>query len=154
VVIVAEHKGLHLHQIQLSSERYSVRPNVTKWSKYDQGTCHETRLNSYISIVAVHGLKHPPTNRSIQSHGAFTTWRSDQRSWLKRWLPKRIPTARIFIYGYPSIRVFEDNDMDFRSHGDDLLTLLSSERNVSVGRPVVFICHSLGGIVVKHVGVL
>jgi hypothetical protein len=48
-----------------------------------------------LSIVAVHGLN--PIN--VESY-AYTTWTSDDKLWLRDFLPKVLPRARMLIFGY------------------------------------------------------
>ncbi|KAL7917378.1 hypothetical protein ACQKWADRAFT_324692 [Trichoderma austrokoningii] len=70
--------------------------------------------------------------------------------WLRDALPKDIPTARIMIYGYnstiassTSMQNLEDLATSFR---DSLLPLVRSDTL----RPIIFIGHSLGGLIVKQ----
>ncbi|KAL6807195.1 hypothetical protein GGI42DRAFT_320215 [Trichoderma sp. SZMC 28013] len=70
--------------------------------------------------------------------------------WLRDALPKDIPTARIMTYGYNSIianstsmQNLEDLATSFR---DSLLPLVRSDTL----RPIIFIGHSLGGLIVKQ----
>ncbi|OTA79757.1 hypothetical protein M434DRAFT_40981, partial [Hypoxylon sp. CO27-5] len=101
-----------------------------------------------ISIVAVHGLNpldHP-------SH-AETTWTATDKLWLKDFLPKRVPHARIFIFGYNSNVAFGSAAAGLREHAENLLNLLEESRSVKKTdpeRPLMFICHSLGGLLVKR----
>jgi hypothetical protein len=86
---------------------------------------------------------------------AYTTWtHSNGHFWLRDSLPDEVPSARIFSYGYPA-NVFlslEKGRID-----DHATTLLEDLRDMRKSpederRPIVFICHSMGGIVVKKVG--
>ncbi|KAG6364552.1 hypothetical protein INS49_006154 [Diaporthe citri] len=72
--------------------------------------------------------------------------------WPKDLLPVQYPSARILVYGYDT-RVTNylsgsTNENSIHSHGKDLLYSLAACR--SLDRPLVFIAHSLGGIVVKE----
>ncbi len=64
--------------------------------------------------------------------------------WPEKLLPTDIPNAKIFTYGY------KGPDMNNVSqHANDLMIDLSSElRNK---KPIIFIAHGLGGIIVKDV---
>ena len=80
---------------------------------------------------------------------------SDSRSifWPEKLLPKDIPNAKIFTYGYNAGVIgglLKGPDMNNVSqHANDLLIDLKSElRNK---KPIIFVAHSLGGIVVKDV---
>jgi len=70
-------------------------------------------------------------------------------------LPKKIPNARIFVWGYDA----DTHSKDYLSraylhqHGAQLVGELSDERRLdgTEKRPIIFIGHSLGGIVIKSV---
>jgi hypothetical protein len=99
------------------------------------------------SIVAIHGL----------GGHAFKTWTdSDGHLWLRDSLPRHIPTARIMTYGYDSAVAFGRSRMGVADFARDLLSRVRIERRVLTDdhpptpRPIIFICHSLGGVVVKQ----
>ena len=105
-----------------------------------------------IDIVALHGL-----------NGHWEkTWQSDKPTskgggamWLRDFLPQQIPHARIMSFGYDSVLLFSKSTSDVGTFAEQLLeSLLSRRMNVPDARPIIFICHSLGGIVVKKVGAL
>jgi hypothetical protein len=103
--------------------------------------------NGIIDIVAVHGLN---------GHYEDTwTWKSGSQksNWLKEFLPRQIPNARIMSYGYDSAVAFSKSTADITTFAEALLNELIARRDTSVEktRPIVFICHSLGGIVFKKV---
>jgi protein SERAC1 len=99
-----------------------------------------------IDIVAVHGL-----------NGHFLrTWPARgpdwaQIYWLRDFLPKQIPNARIMSYGYNSALLFSKSVADIFTF-DQLLEALISRRvtEIEQKRPNMFSCHSLGGIVFKQ----
>jgi hypothetical protein len=98
-----------------------------------------------VDIVAIHGLNGHYIN----------TWQSTSGRvlWLKDLLPDQIPQARIMSYGYDSSVAFSKSTEDISTFADDLLEMLMSRRrSEEKKRPLIFICHSLGGIVVKKVG--
>ena len=73
--------------------------------------------------------------------------------WPADLLPAICPQARVLVYGYDTkvtnYMASSTNKNGIFSHSKDLLFALS--REVSSGRPLIFIAHSLGGIVVKEV---
>ncbi|KIY00888.1 uncharacterized protein Z520_03554 [Fonsecaea multimorphosa CBS 102226] len=84
-----------------------------------------------VDVVAVHGLS------------------PQASSWLSLSLPRHLPEARIFSYGYD----FELRDIDLvNKKARHLLEAISQARSAdnTSDRPVVFIAHSLGGLVVKQ----
>ncbi|KAK5994660.1 Protein SERAC1-like protein [Cladobotryum mycophilum] len=94
-------------------------------------------------LVAIHGLK---------GH-AIKTWthKQSQVMWLRDLLPKGLPNARIMTYGYNSRFVNFTGHQELRNIAmkllSELVDLRKSERELA--RPLIFVCHSLGGIVAK-----
>jgi len=98
------------------------------------------------SIVAVHGL----------GGDKYNTWEADGKVWLKEFLPAKVPNTRIMTYGYDSVVAFSSSVAKIEDFATDLLSRLNDERGTTQekARPIIFICHSLGGIVVKKVRLL
>ncbi|PGH21490.1 hypothetical protein AJ80_03158 [Polytolypa hystricis UAMH7299] len=95
-----------------------------------------------VDIVAVHGLN---------GHYA-RTWTQGQSNWLQDFLPRDIPDARILALGYDSRVVFSSSVGNIDRFADQLLAYLSRQRRTQAehDRPLIFVCHSLGGLVVKQ----
>ena len=84
------------------------------------------------------------------------SWTSDNgKLWLRDFLPERIPNVRVFTYGYDanthsaegtSIQYIQDFARSLVSELDLKRRLTQTE-----GRPIIFVAHSLGGLVVKSV---
>lgn len=106
------------------------------------------------SVVAVHGLN--PVNRQSPEDHAWNTWRkpgtSDGNLWLRDKLPEVAPNARVFLYVYNSNVVFGASKERLVHQADDLLETLHLKRTEHPRRPIIFVGHSLGGILIKQVG--
>ena len=98
-----------------------------------------------VDIVAVHGL----------GGHSYDTWTHDNGiMWLRDLLPQDIHNARVMTWGYnsePQTAKHFINMMTY-SHPNNLLSALYSLRKDtrSNNRPIIFMCHNLGGILVKE----
>ncbi|CAG9982688.1 unnamed protein product [Clonostachys byssicola] len=119
---------------------------IQLWPKSD------IAVQTILDIVAIHGLGGHP----------IKTWRSGKSVWLRDFLPSAIPEARIFTFGYSSKTTFAKTVSEIGDFARELLErLLSVRRNLPdhyisqfrglriLQRPLIFICHSLGGIIFK-----
>ena len=100
------------------------------------------------SIVFVHGLTGKRT----------TTWLADgaARPWPQELLSEKIPEARILTYGYDAdvvhfIKPAGQNTVC--EHAKNLVGDLTNRRreSSSLQRPLIFVAHSLGGLVCEQV---
>lgn len=77
--------------------------------------------------------------------------------WLRDFLPQKLDKvglkARIWSYGYDSRTAFSAAITDITVEADMFLDRMQGERikNEDKDRPIIFIAHSLGGIIVKKV---
>ncbi|RKK12797.1 hypothetical protein BFJ66_g2646 [Fusarium oxysporum f. sp. cepae] len=106
-------------------------------------TFHSTEIDD-IDIVFVHGLK----------GDCQKTWtdKSSGNPWPKTLLPLEIETARILTYSYDSTVTGKDDvpsQNRISNHAYNLVTALASLRQSdnTTERPIIFVCHSLGGLV-------
>ena len=106
------------------------------------------------SVIFVHGLGGDP----------FTTWggrtngsrwirravRSDASHFWPRWLARDIPGLAVYSLAYeaePS--ELKGSAMSLLDRGQNVFALLRAEQALKDG-PIAFVCHSLGGLVVKQ----
>lgn len=100
-----------------------------------------------IDIIALHGLNgHRDTTWTDRVTGL--NWLSNESC-----LPKDIPNARILTFGYNSKTYFSRSRSTVQDFASELLAAISTQRQSEAEkqRPIIFICHSLGGLVFKQV---
>ena len=98
-----------------------------------------------VDVVAVHGLN----SKNNPSH-AIQTWSATNGNlWLRDFLPERKPTIRVLLYGYNSNAVFGASATGIDGAAENLLNYLRLERRQDQKRPIVWVSHSLGGLVIK-----
>ena len=73
----------------------------------------------------MHGLN--PTNTEFH---AEQTWTAEGKLWLRDFLPSRVPTARVLLFGYNSNVAFETSTAGVLEQGENLLNRLKSKRAV------------------------
>ena len=103
----------------------------------------------HVSVAFVHGLN--PLNREAYPYLAWT--HEDGTFWPRDFLPRSCPNARILLFGYNSSVALGASKIHIHDHANELLDQLSHSRksDKDLCRPIVFIAHSLGGLVVKQV---
>ncbi|KAI9858374.1 MAG: hypothetical protein M1813_007478 [Trichoglossum hirsutum] len=107
-----------------------------------------SNLRLRVDIAAIHGLNGDPRTTFTNS--------TTEAFWLKDFLPLDVPGARVMNFGYNARAAFGNSVSRFEDHAKDLLGSLVDrrQRDDEIQRPLVFIAHSLGGIIVKQALVL
>ncbi|KAG8525757.1 uncharacterized protein KY384_000517 [Bacidia gigantensis] len=82
------------------------------------------------------------------------TQQQSRTFWPRDMLPEHFPSARILTYGYASrVSYFFGNDRpsheNLTENGRTFLNGLAAHRSHAVGRPLMLITHSLGGLIIK-----
>ena len=95
-------------------------------------------------IVTIHGLNGHYARTWIDETTGFN-WPLDA-------IPAAIPKARVMAFSYNSAVQFSKSTSDFFTFADQLLECLLTERSSAAEsrRPLIFVCHSLGGLVFKQ----
>jgi hypothetical protein len=101
-------------------------------------------------------ISHQPVEPPLKARKKFFQSSGPQQSiyWPRDLLPKTIPDARVLTYGYDT-NIRHIFDAPTSKHtvydiGRNFLVSLEAERRSEPSRPVLFIAHSLGGIIVKE----
>jgi predicted alpha/beta hydrolase family esterase len=106
--------------------------------------------------VAIHGKGANPVDTwgALRSPGLDVKKKANWINWLedKEMLPAEFPAARIFRYGYPS-DWFGEHAIKTRAAtiAEGLLDELNDVRVEHTDRPIIFIAHSFGGLVLVKV---
>ncbi|OIW33004.1 hypothetical protein CONLIGDRAFT_570241, partial [Coniochaeta ligniaria NRRL 30616] len=93
-------------------------------------------------IVFVHGL----------NGGRLSTWTMNGVLWPQSLLLPKIPNARILTFGYNADLTMNTSTYGMRDHATKLLSSLRDKREEpdELHRPIIFVCHSMGGLIVKQ----
>ncbi|KAK3347076.1 hypothetical protein B0T25DRAFT_293939 [Lasiosphaeria hispida] len=102
--------------------------------------------DAVVDVIFVHGL----------TGDREKTWTANGASepWPKALLPSKLPRARILTVGYDAnvvglFGVVSQNSIG--NHAENLLNWVAPKIDRENERPIIFVCHSLGGLVCQEV---
>ncbi|KND92361.1 Vegetative incompatibility protein HET-E-1 [Tolypocladium ophioglossoides CBS 100239] len=105
---------------------------------------YDAKSNAHVDVIAVPGLG---------SH-ALGSWKSPNGDdvWIRDFLPKDLPNIRVLLYGYDTTLPGSLSKQSIEDLGDALLEqIIAFRQNDDTSlRPVIFIGHSLGGLLIKE----
>jgi Putative serine esterase (DUF676) len=101
-----------------------------------------------IDVIFVHGINADPRK----------TWMVDNKlegfpeeSWLY-WVGKDIPDVAVWTLGYPaSASGWKGFTMELKDRADNIINLLLNHPDLDNNRTIIFVAHSMGGLLVKHI---
>ncbi|KAG8843513.1 hypothetical protein FRB91_003310, partial [Serendipita sp. 411] len=109
--------------------------------------------DALVDVVAVQGLGSAYPHTWVGKERSRRAWFSRSKPeinkvmWLKEYLPKDFPAARIMAFEYNSRWLYEADFQGLEEHASALLDALVEQRQHSFSRPILFIGHSYGGLV-------
>ncbi|KAL4795260.1 hypothetical protein BDV19DRAFT_175616 [Aspergillus venezuelensis] len=115
-----------------------------------EGIIHSSRLITFKRPLG--WLRKSSNGQSNVAPGVDDNHSSGRCFWPADLLALDFPDVRVLTYGYESqvARFFSTLNLStITQHSQDLLSRLTSERHESPERPLIFIAHSLGGLLVK-----
>ncbi|KAF8856809.1 hypothetical protein BDZ45DRAFT_457277 [Acephala macrosclerotiorum] len=147
-----QHNSLDPHDVQerassaidlpLSQDSQEKAPEIENYGMF----CFTTRqptVRQTIDLVAIHGL-------GGHYNGTWTDANTNQ-NWLRDFLPEQIPQVRVMSWGYNSAVFGTPSVGNITSFAQALLNDLKGYRPKELEkRPLIFVCHSLGGVVFKR----
>ncbi|EQB57904.1 hypothetical protein CGLO_01914 [Colletotrichum gloeosporioides Cg-14] len=103
-------------------------------------------LEPSLDVIALHGM-----NLKGNSGHAENTWTHENGvNWLRSLLPRRLPFARILAFQYNAKVSSGSSIAGVKAQSINLLNCLKNARKMNETRPMIFIAHSLGGVIVKE----
>ncbi|PTB70459.1 hypothetical protein BBK36DRAFT_1164988 [Trichoderma citrinoviride] len=114
--------------------------------EYVQDPFHFRYPISHSPIVAIHCL-----NIEAKYHLHKDTWCYSSKLWPRDILPSCYEKrCRVMFFSWNNGLAVTEEESRFVKHGDRLLRLLMENRLEDPTRPIVFLCHGVGGLIVKE----
>ncbi|CAG7853498.1 SubName: Full=Uncharacterized protein {ECO:0000313/EMBL:CCA77344.1} [Serendipita indica DSM 11827] len=144
--------GTHWNILQTTEELTPAMASLWKWwTSTDQGKSKIDDLgflelfseeNPVVDIVAIHGLN---------GHREKTWTSADGKMWLRDFLQDDLPRVRVLSYGYDADTHSRErvSTETIHRHGNNLANALSRTRKGASRRPIIFVAHDVGGIILK-----
>ncbi|CAG7853304.1 SubName: Full=Related to kinesin light chain {ECO:0000313/EMBL:CCA74635.1} [Serendipita indica DSM 11827] len=104
-------------------------------------------IDPVVDIIAIHGL---------DGHREKTWMAENGTLWLRDLLPADLPNVRVLAYGYDADTRSREcvSTQTIYQQADKFVKSLTRERSNAPRRPIIFVAHSLGGIVLKQAIIL
>jgi hypothetical protein len=103
----------HIENVSYNGQRFGLFP-----LKADNTDSDPSLPTYHLDVIALHGL----------NGDAFNTWTNkNKQMWLEDFLPRSLPGARIYTFGYDST-IFSRSNADIGDFARKLLSQLSLER--------------------------
>ncbi|CCA71494.1 hypothetical protein PIIN_05431 [Serendipita indica DSM 11827] len=128
----------------LFSKTIRIRSRSKPQSKQEQLGFLELSagVNPIVDIIAIHGINGHRENSWTADNGTM---------WLRDILGADVPNARILTYGYDADTTGFDvtSTSTIGRHAGTFIEALARQRLNAKQRPIIFLAHSLGGIILK-----
>ncbi|MCJ1386933.1 hypothetical protein MMC17_010062 [Xylographa soralifera] len=131
----------------------SKASTIKKWKPSFQNTNTDSNSGEDGNVLGLHTVYQPIDSEPvIDLQGeSFDTWRSEGGLWPRDFLSHDVTHARVLIYSYSPLLRVQNMPLTVQALGGLLLGEVSKSRKdeISATRPLIFVAHSLGGLVVK-----
>ncbi|KFY98398.1 hypothetical protein V500_01689 [Pseudogymnoascus sp. VKM F-4518 (FW-2643)] len=150
LILLAGLLGLATFGVYLRSPMPRQRPSMLKppLQVWYQAPEHDDPDETEIDIIAVHGpFENVDWTWICRSKDGL-----EHVNWLRDpdMLPRIVPKARIMVYTYNPAWLSSASKTVLQRCGEDMMRRTHDFRNRKTDRPIIFIGHSLGGIVIEY----